>query len=82
MIDNERMTEKMKIGMPGELHGMKKIADLFGWDESKIWWYHHSEDDIMLLSTELRATIKAQIKVNRPKTVSYELRRDLDLDAV
>jgi hypothetical protein len=55
------MNEKKKIGLPGELRGIKAAADIFGWDEENILWYHYSQSDIFDIPKELRATIKAKM---------------------
>lgn len=50
-----------KIGLPGELRGIKAATDIFGWNEEGIVWYLYSQSDIFDIPKELRPTIKARI---------------------
>lgn len=57
------MNEK-KIGLPGEVLAIKAWADFFCVPEKELWWYLYEEADLLWLSPEERANIRATIKVN------------------
>jgi hypothetical protein len=61
MTQQYTMSQAKKIGLPGELRGIKAAADIFGWKEEDMLWYHYSQRDFYDIPQELRATIKAKM---------------------